>query len=95
VQRQQGSDLEKLLAAVREAVLIDHGIQAHAIALVRSGTIPKTTNWKLSRAIRILRRRVKAKHRCQGSPGWSFLRCSPTSGRAWPNPIFAPESPAC
>jgi amino acid adenylation domain-containing protein len=49
VQRQQGSDLEKLLAAVREAVLIDHGIQAHAIALVRSGAIPKTTSGKIRR----------------------------------------------
>jgi amino acid adenylation domain-containing protein len=49
VQRQQGSDLEKLLTAVREAVLIDHGIQTHAIALVRSGTIPKTTSGKIRR----------------------------------------------
>jgi len=40
---------ETIIATIREAVGIIHGIQVSAVALVPSGTIPKTTSGKLQR----------------------------------------------
>ena len=44
-----GIDAEKILPAIREAVLVEHGIQLHAVALIRNGTIPRTTSGKIRR----------------------------------------------
>ncbi|HEY8207243.1 MAG TPA: amino acid adenylation domain-containing protein [Myxococcaceae bacterium] len=41
--------LEELAAAIRSAVAIEHEIQVHAIALVKAGTLPRTTSGKLQR----------------------------------------------
>jgi acyl-CoA synthetase (AMP-forming)/AMP-acid ligase II len=37
------------MAAIRRAVAELHGVRLHAVALVSSGTIPKTTSGKLQR----------------------------------------------
>jgi acyl-CoA synthetase (AMP-forming)/AMP-acid ligase II len=39
------------MAALRAVVAAVHGIQLHAVALVRPGTIPRTTSGKLRRSL--------------------------------------------
>jgi acyl-CoA synthetase (AMP-forming)/AMP-acid ligase II len=41
--------LEHIAAAIRRAIVEQHGIQLHAIALLKPGTLPKTTSGKLQR----------------------------------------------
>jgi acyl-CoA synthetase (AMP-forming)/AMP-acid ligase II len=43
------TQLEHIAAAIRRAVVEQHGIQLHAIALLKPGTLPKTTSGKLQR----------------------------------------------
>ncbi|WP_324787953.1 SDR family NAD(P)-dependent oxidoreductase [Streptomyces sp. H51] len=54
VQEYRGSkdpaEHRRVILAIREAVAREHGLQAYAVALVRPGTVPKTTSGKLQRA---------------------------------------------
>jgi acyl-CoA synthetase (AMP-forming)/AMP-acid ligase II len=43
------AQLEHVAAAIRRGVVEQHGIQLHAIALLKPGTLPKTTSGKLQR----------------------------------------------
>lgn len=47
--RAQDGDLALVAAAIRKAVAEEHDLSVHAIALVRSGTIPRTTSGKVRR----------------------------------------------
>jgi acyl-CoA synthetase (AMP-forming)/AMP-acid ligase II len=49
LQRHAAVNPEALLPRIREAVLLDHGIQTYAVALTKSGAIPKTTSGKIRR----------------------------------------------
>lgn len=49
VTRNGDSDYTRALNAVREAVLAEHGLALHTIALVRGGTIPRTSSGKVQR----------------------------------------------
>jgi acyl-CoA synthetase (AMP-forming)/AMP-acid ligase II len=40
---------DEIVSAIRQAVVADHGLQVHAILLLRVGTIPKTSSGKLQR----------------------------------------------
>lgn len=51
VAQQLGISAEKILPAIREAILLEHAIQVYAIVLVRSGTIPRTTSGKIKRGL--------------------------------------------
>ncbi|HEX8275905.1 MAG TPA: amino acid adenylation domain-containing protein, partial [Longimicrobiaceae bacterium] len=44
-----GVDVEEVAAAIRRAVAGEHGLQVHAVAVVRSGGVPKTTSGKVQR----------------------------------------------
>ncbi len=46
-----GTDFSPALRACREAVLAEHGLLLHTIALVRSGTIPRTSSGKMRRHV--------------------------------------------
>ncbi|PYP93195.1 MAG: non-ribosomal peptide synthetase [Candidatus Angelobacter sp. Gp1-AA117] len=41
---------EMLFAEIRKAVLLEHGIQVYTVALLKPGSIPKTTSGKIKRA---------------------------------------------
>jgi len=41
--------LDDLAATIRSAVAVEHEVQVHAIALVKAGTLPRTTSGKLQR----------------------------------------------
>ncbi|WAZ26177.1 SDR family NAD(P)-dependent oxidoreductase [Streptomyces cinnabarinus] len=41
---------QRIIAAIREELAREHGLQTYAVALVRAGTVPKTTSGKLQRA---------------------------------------------
>lgn len=49
VARNGQTDYAPVLACIREAVLIEHGLTMNAVVLVRSGTIPKTSSGKVQR----------------------------------------------
>lgn len=49
-ERRSEEPAEKLLPAIRKAVLLEHGIQVHSLLLVKAGTVPKTTSGKVKRA---------------------------------------------
>jgi amino acid adenylation domain-containing protein len=49
VQQRSDAQPQQLIAAIREAVLLEYGVHVHAIVLVHSGTIPKTTSGKIRR----------------------------------------------
>ena len=49
LERHASSDLDALIQRVRQAINEDHEIQPVAIALVRSGSVPKTSSGKLQR----------------------------------------------
>lgn len=49
IQRNAEVAAEGLLSPIREALLIDHGIQVHTVVLIRYGTIPRTTSGKIRR----------------------------------------------
>lgn len=49
VARGGDTDFTPALSACREAVLAEHGLALHAIVLVRSGTVPKTSSGKVQR----------------------------------------------
>jgi len=42
-------DAEELLGLIREAVTEEHGVFARHVALIRPGTLPKTTSGKIQR----------------------------------------------
>ena len=44
-----GVDVEEVAAAIRRAVASEHGVQVHAVAVVRTGGVPKTTSGKVQR----------------------------------------------
>lgn len=44
------NDWEKIFASIRRAIAENHELAPHAIVLVRSGTIPKTSSGKIQRA---------------------------------------------
>ena len=44
-----GLDVDEVAAAIRRAVAGEHGVQVHAVALVRPGGVPKTTSGKVQR----------------------------------------------
>jgi acyl transferase domain-containing protein/acyl-CoA synthetase (AMP-forming)/AMP-acid ligase II/acyl carrier protein len=45
-----GTDLAGVITAIRARVATQHGLEVGAVALVRAGTIPKTTSGKLQRS---------------------------------------------
>jgi amino acid adenylation domain-containing protein/non-ribosomal peptide synthase protein (TIGR01720 family) len=45
----QPVDWQTLIASIREAVGQEHEVQVHAIALVKAGTVPKTSSGKIQR----------------------------------------------
>jgi amino acid adenylation domain-containing protein len=49
IQRNAEAAAEGLLSPIREALVIDHGIQAHTVVLIRYATIPRTTSGKIRR----------------------------------------------
>ena len=49
LERHASSDLDALIQRVRQAINEDHEIQPVAIALVRAGSVPKTSSGKLQR----------------------------------------------
>ncbi|GLW47204.1 hypothetical protein Stsp02_28660 [Streptomyces sp. NBRC 14336] len=53
VQEYRGSkdpaEHRRIIAAIREELAREHGLQAYAVTLVRAGTVPKTTSGKLQR----------------------------------------------
>jgi acyl-CoA synthetase (AMP-forming)/AMP-acid ligase II len=49
VGRREGARADEIFRAMREAIVERHDVQPFAIALIESGTIPKTTSGKLSR----------------------------------------------
>ncbi|TVQ77242.1 MAG: aminotransferase class I/II-fold pyridoxal phosphate-dependent enzyme [Phycisphaeraceae bacterium] len=49
VARNGETDFTPVLEAIREAVLVEHGLALHTIVLVRSGTIPRTSSGKVQR----------------------------------------------
>lgn len=49
VERPHGLDVDAVVAAIRQAVADRHGVQVYAVALVRPGTILKTSSGKLQR----------------------------------------------
>ncbi|MET0395204.1 MAG: AMP-binding protein, partial [Longimicrobiaceae bacterium] len=44
-----GMDVEEVGEAIRRAVAMEHGVQVHAVAVVRPGGIPKTSSGKVQR----------------------------------------------
>ena len=42
-------DVEEVAAAIRRAVAAEHGLQVHAVAVVRPGGVPKTSSGKVQR----------------------------------------------
>jgi amino acid adenylation domain-containing protein len=47
--RRQVSAIDEVAAAIRQAVAEQHDIQVHTVALIRAGSIPKTTSGKIQR----------------------------------------------
>lgn len=50
VDERQAADPFEITAAVRRAVSDGHELQAHAVMLIRSGTVPKTSSGKIQRS---------------------------------------------
>lgn len=48
--RHDAEEIEKVRSAIRQAVAEEHGLYLHAVALVRSRAVPKTSNGKLQRS---------------------------------------------
>ena len=49
VERHPDTEPEKLISAICEAVLLEHGIQAYSVLLLKPGAVPKTTSGKIKR----------------------------------------------
>ncbi|HEX8352320.1 MAG TPA: condensation domain-containing protein, partial [Pyrinomonadaceae bacterium] len=49
LERRRPAEAAEVCAAVRQAVAEEHELQAHAVVLVRAGSIPKTSSGKLQR----------------------------------------------
>jgi amino acid adenylation domain-containing protein len=47
--REHGTSIEDVAGAIRESVAAHHDIQVYAVALVRAGSIPKTSSGKIQR----------------------------------------------
>ncbi|WP_077002313.1 non-ribosomal peptide synthetase [Variovorax sp. KK3] len=47
--RRADADLEAVFRAVRRAVAVEHGLPVHAVALLRAGTLPRTSSGKVQR----------------------------------------------
>ncbi len=45
----RATDPEEAMAALRQAIALEHGLDVHAIVLVRRGTIPRTSSGKVQR----------------------------------------------
>jgi len=43
------ANLEEVIFAIRQAVAEEHGLQVHAVVLVRAGSVPKTSSGKIQR----------------------------------------------
>jgi acyl-CoA synthetase (AMP-forming)/AMP-acid ligase II len=43
--------LDEIVGRIREAIVSEHDIAPHQIALLRPGTLPKTTSGKIQRAL--------------------------------------------
>lgn len=50
VQQRPEVSAEQLISTIHQAVLLEHAVHVHAIVLVRTGTIPKTTSGKIKRS---------------------------------------------
>lgn len=50
VERRPGVSWGEVISTIREAVLLQHGVPIQTLALIRSGTIPKTTSGKIKRS---------------------------------------------
>ena len=44
-----GATVSQIVGAIREAVVLEHGVMVHRVALVRPGSLPKTTSGKIQR----------------------------------------------
>ena len=42
-------DVEEVSADIRHALIVEHGLQAHAVVLIKTGSIPKTSSGKIQR----------------------------------------------
>jgi amino acid adenylation domain-containing protein len=51
LERQHDADLSSVFDAIREAVTEAHALSPYAIALIKAGTIPKTSSGKLQRSV--------------------------------------------
>ncbi|MFF5212020.1 fatty acyl-AMP ligase [Streptosporangium sp. NPDC000396] len=49
--RHDAGQIEDVRSAIRQAVAEEHGLHLHAVALVRSRSVPKTSNGKLQRGL--------------------------------------------
>jgi amino acid adenylation domain-containing protein len=49
INERQAVDTAEIIAAIRQAVSEEHGLQAHAVVLIRSRSIPKTSSGKIQR----------------------------------------------
>lgn len=49
VDRHHNSDLQELVGAIRQAVAEEFELQVHAIALIKAGSLPKTSSGKIQR----------------------------------------------
>lgn len=49
VELRQQPDLKRVINGVRQAVIENHELQVYAVALIRAGTIPKTSSGKIQR----------------------------------------------
>jgi len=45
------SDSAEMIAAIRQAIVRDYDVQAHAIALLKPGQIPRTSSGKIRRSL--------------------------------------------
>ncbi len=50
VERHSDPGPEKLIPAIREAVLLEHGIRVYSVLLLKPGAVPKTTSGKIKRS---------------------------------------------
>ena len=48
--REQGTNVEEIAGAIRQAVSEHHDLEVHTVALIRAGSIPKTTSGKIQRS---------------------------------------------
>jgi amino acid adenylation domain-containing protein len=79
VDHRQGLDAAEVCEAINRAVAEEHEIQAHAVVLVRAGTIPKTSSGKIQRNAC---REAYLGGELREVGGWRAGRAEPTSPAA-------------